>query len=81
MNYEQQSLEALKLIFIGTRWSKESATVGDISLYRSQSQIQRAGNTYNPILELILCKAFRRWVAYRDGTQKGRKTYVFLPST
>ena len=31
MIYEQQPLEALKLIFIGTRWSRQSATVGDLS--------------------------------------------------
>jgi hypothetical protein len=48
MNYEQQSLEALKLIFIGTRWSKESAIVGDFSRRGTQNQIQRAGITFNP---------------------------------
>ena len=48
MNYEQQSLEALKSIFIGTRWSKQSATIGEFSRRGTQSQIQRAGITFNP---------------------------------
>ena len=70
MSYEQQSLEALKLIFIGTRWSRQSATVGDWSLCRVQRQIQRARNTFNSILELILRKLSTWWVTYGDGTQK-----------